>query len=48
VKKVRDQAGDFDAFCRLIAERLDSKERQQFLSAVAAIKKRGAAGSSSP
>ena len=47
VKKVREQAGDFDAFNRLIAERLDSKERRQFLEAVAAIQ-RGRAGSSSP
>jgi Caspase domain len=47
-KQVRDQSGDLDAFCGLIAERLDAKEREQFLAAVVAIKKRGAAGSSSP
>ncbi|MGH6876007.1 MAG: hypothetical protein ACREHV_01380 [Rhizomicrobium sp.] len=39
VKKARGQAGDFDAFSRLIAERLDSRERLQFLAAVAAIQK---------
>jgi Caspase domain len=42
VKKVRQQGSDFDALCRLIAERLDSKERQEFLAAVAEIRKRHA------
>jgi hypothetical protein len=40
VKKVREQAGDFDALCRLIAERLDPKERQEFSVAVTEIRKR--------
>jgi hypothetical protein len=42
VKKVRQQGGDFSVFCALIAERLDSKERQEFLAAVADIRKRQA------
>jgi hypothetical protein len=37
VRKARDQAADFDAFSHLIADRLDAKERRQFLDAVAAL-----------
>jgi hypothetical protein len=37
VKKARKQAGDFNTFSQLIAERLDPKERRQLLEAVAAI-----------
>jgi excinuclease UvrABC helicase subunit UvrB len=47
VKKVRQQAGDLDGLCRLIAERLDSKERQEFVVAVAEIRKRCAPQSAS-
>jgi hypothetical protein len=48
VKKVRGQANQFGAFCALLAERLDPKERREFLAAVEAIQKRGAARSPSP
>jgi hypothetical protein len=37
VRKARDQAADFDAFSHLIADRLDAKERRQFLDCVAAL-----------
>lgn len=47
VKKARMQAGDFETFSRLIAERLDSKERSQFLATVAAIQRGCATHSSS-
>jgi hypothetical protein len=47
VKKVRQQADDFDTLCNLIAERLDSKERQEFLVAVAEIRLRHAPQSTS-
>jgi hypothetical protein len=39
VKKARKQSSDFETFCRLVSETLDSKERRHFLEAVAAIKK---------
>jgi hypothetical protein len=48
VKKVRGQATEFGAFCVLLAERLDPKERREFLAAVEAIQKRGTARSHSP
>jgi Caspase domain len=39
VKKAQKQSSDFETFSQLVSETLDSKERRQFLEAVAAIKK---------
>jgi hypothetical protein len=39
VNKARKQADDLDSFSRLIADRLEAKERRQFLEAVAVLQK---------
>jgi hypothetical protein len=39
VNKARKQADDLDTFSRLIADRLEAKERRQFLEAIAVLQK---------